>query len=35
MGDVHFCVENKIFTNCETLETLEEYGSALENTSRE
>ena len=21
MGDVHFCLENKIFTNCETLET--------------
>ena len=35
MGDVHFCLENKIFINCETLETLEEYGSALENVFRE
>ena len=34
MGDVHFCLENKIFTNCETLENLEEYGSALENVCR-
>ena len=35
MGDVHFFLENKIFTNCKTLETLEEYVSALENTCRE
>ena len=35
MGDVHFCLENKIFTNCETLEIFEEYGSALENIYRE
>ena len=35
MSDVHFCLENKIFTNCETLETLEEYGFALENICRE
>ena len=35
MGDVHFCLKNKIFTNCETLEILEEYGSALENICRE
>ena len=35
MGDVHFCLENKIFTNCETLETLEKYGSDLEDVFRE
>ena len=35
MGDVHSCLENKIFTNCETLEILEEHGSALENIYRE
>ena len=35
MEDVHFCLENKIFTNCETLETCEEYGCALENVCRE
>ena len=35
MGDVHFCLENKFFTNCETLEILEKYGSALENICRE
>ena len=35
MGDVHFCLENKIFTNCETLETFEGYGCALENVCRE
>ena len=35
MGDVHFCLENKIFTNCETLEIFEEYGSSLENIYRE
>ena len=36
MGDVHFCLENKIFTNCATLETLEEYGFApdLDRTER-
>ena len=34
MGDVHFYLENKIFTNCETPEIFEEYGSALENVYR-
>ena len=29
-GDVLFCLENKIFTNCGTLGMLEEYGCAFE-----
>ena len=30
LGDVLFCLENKIFTNCGTLGMLEEYGCAFE-----
>ena len=33
-NDVHFCLENKIFTNCGTLGMLEEYGCAFEKTGR-
>ena len=35
VDDVHFCLENKIFTNCGTLGMLEEYGCAFENAGRE
>jgi len=33
-GDVFFCLENKIFTNCGTLGMLEEYGCAFEKMSQ-
>ena len=33
-GDVLFCLENKIFTNCGTLGMLEEYGCAFENNKQ-
>ncbi|MBT6601757.1 MAG: diaminopimelate decarboxylase [Nitrospina sp.] len=33
-NDVHFCLEDKIFTNCGTLGMLEEYGCAFEKTGR-
>ena len=32
--DVHFCLEQKIFTNCGTLGMLEEYGCAFESIGR-
>ena len=34
VDDVHFCLENKIFTNCGTLGMLEEYGCSFESTGR-
>ena len=34
VDDVHFCLENKIFTNCGTLGMLEEYGCAFESAGR-
>mgnify|MGYP005624627393 FL=1 len=33
-GDVHFCLEQSIFTNCGTLGMLEEYGCAFESIGR-
>ncbi|MCH8156246.1 MAG: diaminopimelate decarboxylase [Nitrospinae bacterium] len=33
-GDVRFCLENDIFTNCGTLGMLEEYGCAFEEMSQ-
>ena len=33
-GDVHFCLEQNIFTNCGTLGMLEEYGCAFESIGR-
>jgi len=34
VDDVHFCLENKIFTNCGTLGMLEEYGCSFGSTGR-
>ena len=34
VDDVHFCLDNKIFTNCGTLGMLEEYGCAFANAGR-
>ena len=34
VDDVHFCLENKIFTNCGTLGMLEEYGDVFKRAGR-